>query len=313
MNRRDRSDSSRSRKSSASSSGDKARKRTSLNELELEMAKVLAGMPFHNASSQNTIPGGSSSPDHKQSRNQRATAHTAQDGHSGLSTKDSLSGPVPSHSSLRAQMAPRKRRKGADGQAQRACPSSAIQSGPSSVFHPGPSGASQAAPSDAFQPETSSASQPRPSHVLEQGQSGASLAGPSGASQSGPSGAFHPGSSGVTQPGLSNHRKPRRECNQCGKKFHSEWAAMKHRRECQVVLRCSKCQFQARSRATLAKHEKSHYDRVCEICGFTTGHRQKFYDHMKTHDEESTCDVCGKKYLRKASLKRHMRDTHRQQ
>ncbi|PXF45331.1 hypothetical protein BWQ96_04921 [Gracilariopsis chorda] len=341
MTRRDRSDSNRSPNRTPSSGSGKARKRKHFNNQETEIAEVRVEMPFHSASSQKSIPRGPSSQDQNPSRSQHAPTHTGQGGRSGSSMKHILSGPVPSQSSPRAQISPRKRRKATDGRAHRAYSEKEVEMAefmaamgskqftkqnalatanlPETPFtapravqataHPAPSiqqlrAASPFQPAGPSQPGPSSASQHGPSGVFQPGLFAAPEPGPSNTSEQGPPGA--------SQLGLSADQKRRRQCSKCGKAFQSGYAARNHRQKCNVVLRCSKCKFQARSQGLLARHEKSHYDRVCRVCGFTTNDRVLYHSHMKTHQKDSNCEICGK-VCRKNALRAHMRDEHPQQ
>ncbi|PXF45316.1 hypothetical protein BWQ96_04906 [Gracilariopsis chorda] len=328
MERRDQPSSDRSNKSSPSSRGRKGRKRTCPNELEMEMAEFMAGMPLNAASSHNSIPEGSTSRDYNPRRDQRAPAHTEQRGQGSPSMKDVLSGPVPSQSNPRAQISPRKRKKRADRQPHGAYSEKEVEIaefmaavGSKQQFTEQDAALAMAdlsvAPvtaTRAVQATAQPASRVQPLPVAGPSQpAGLSQPGPSGASQPGPSGASQPGGA-APPPGVSDEKIRRRECVRCEKRFGSEREATKHRLECKVVLRCSKCNFRARSRGTLAQHESSHYNRRCDVCGFTTDRAKELQNHMdKGHEGGWICETCGQKYLRKSSLALHMKRKHDQQ
>ena len=89
---------------------------------------------------------------------------------------------------------------------------------------------------------------------------------------------------------------------------------------CDYVLKCDKCPFEAAREDHYRHHYKEfHFNEVkefyCDICGKKYDAKYKLKKHLLSHDERSkvNCEVCGKSIANKRTLKRHMEVHNREQ
>ncbi|PXF43127.1 Replication initiator 1 [Gracilariopsis chorda] len=316
---------------SSKSSRDKStgRGKRSFNTVEMEIAEFMADMPLGSIGSRKPSTGVN-----KPSRDESSQrALTERGGRLDPSMKDVLSGPITSQSSSIAHAPHRKEKRAKHRPAQgsqtdRELEIAELMAATGSKPQLSKHEAALAMADLALQTPLSAsrtvhaAAQPT-SRVQTSTSVGPSRTTPAGPSQPGPAqrgpsqrGPSHPGTS-IDHPVSGAAQKPEgrnnsHECRKCGRAFNTQGAALDHQYECKIVLACSKCSFQAGTKAYLAKHERMHFERVCHVCGFTTIHGQAFKNHKKTH-ESSTCEICGARYTRRDTLKRHMKDKHPQQ
>ena len=90
------------------------------------------------------------------------------------------------------------------------------------------------------------------------------------------------------------------KCPPCGKTFNSYGVMVKHLATCPSAKTCCLCNLICKTRNELEKHfEKEHSD----YCSLRTKPLEESYP---------TCNVCGKPFINKENLNRHMSNAHRQ-
>ena len=77
------------------------------------------------------------------------------------------------------------------------------------------------------------------------------------------------------------------------------------------VLKCDKCEFTTVHRKSLSRHKLDTHEiyvlKSCPICGKTPKNQSGYADHMKWHNNKTSCTVCGKLVF---NLKAHCHQAH---
>ena len=112
------------------------------------------------------------------------------------------------------------------------------------------------------------------------------------------------------------------QCEECGKSFNQKAVLVAHMTVHTGMrpYKCDQCEKTFTQRTSMNLHIKAvHWKESpfkCEICGHKSGSKQNLQKHHLTHigakDREKnpymcTCDICGKSYTMRATLKIHMR------
>lgn len=106
-------------------------------------------------------------------------------------------------------------------------------------------------------------------------------------------------------------------CHKCGEKFPSAYKKRRHEMNAHnsgFIYECDVCNAKFVYKSTLEKHKQSHDPLskiACKVCGlFVTPRHVKNHMIMHTGVKDQVCSVCGKEFLRKNTLKVHMK-THK--
>ena len=116
---------------------------------------------------------------------------------------------------------------------------------------------------------------------------------------------------------LQEHKCSVLECELCNLMFQRKKDRDKHWMENHddVTFNCTKCTKSFNSQCDLDRHIKTHPNTICEICSLDCKSRTKLEGHKKSKHSQGPkvrfpCDVCGKTYKNKGSLKEHMVGAH---
>ena len=107
------------------------------------------------------------------------------------------------------------------------------------------------------------------------------------------------------------YTRNKNECQKCDESFCSENELKKHMNEKHKSLKCRKCETPAESEKELKKHikEKHPVEVNCKVCEEVFKKNSDLEVHLKTfHGEKENheCDQCGKTFVLKWRLKKHM-------
>ena len=99
-------------------------------------------------------------------------------------------------------------------------------------------------------------------------------------------------------------------CQQCSLCFETERQATKHTEKHKNSVVCHLCGFSAADKTLLLRHIKCHHEAVpeqCPICGKTCKDKACLASHIKCVHEPATCTICGAVVKR---IKIHMEQMH---
>lgn len=109
-------------------------------------------------------------------------------------------------------------------------------------------------------------------------------------------------------------------CGECHQTFSKISKLKKHSLEKHnkpLILSCSVCQKEFRTKSKLERHFASHESPVthsCEDCGKTFKHKRDMERHQEQHTEEKKtklkCNFCPREFYRKHDLDRHVENIH---
>jgi hypothetical protein len=100
------------------------------------------------------------------------------------------------------------------------------------------------------------------------------------------------------------------QCDYDGKMFTSKWKLSNHMMVCHCVA--SKCKMCGSEVKNMKQHKRYLHPVVritvaCKICGKTFKNKISQVYHLKTHNKQYECHVCGHKFAVSTYLKRHLR------